>query len=76
VCCQTSENRVQIDFFFDSAPFLSAQDLTRAIVERRGKYIPNLMARLGLLAPEAHYSFERLLAQQEQSKTSGKAGGL
>ena len=63
---QPAENRDQMDLFFDSAPILAVQDLTKAIVDRRGNDIPNLMARLKLLAPETAPSFERLLTQQEQ----------
>lgn len=63
---QPAEKRVQMDLFFDSAPILAARELTMAIVDRRGNDIPNLMARLKLLAPETYPSFERLLAQQEQ----------
>ncbi|NOT12262.1 MAG: hypothetical protein HOP23_10605 [Methylococcaceae bacterium] len=63
---QPAENRVQMDLFFDSAPILAVQDLTRAIVERRGEDIPNLMERVESLAPETYTSFERLLAQQER----------
>jgi hypothetical protein len=55
-----------MDLFFDSAPILAAQDLTMAIVDRRVNDIPNLLARVKLLAPETYSSFERLLAQQEQ----------
>jgi hypothetical protein len=63
---QPAVNRVQMDLFFDSAPILAAQDLTRAIVERRGNDIPNLMEQLESLSPETYSSFEQLLAQQEQ----------
>ena len=63
---QPAEKRVQMDLFFDSAPILAAQDLTRAIVERRGNDIPNLMEQLESLSPETYSSFEQLLAQQEQ----------
>ncbi len=63
---QPAEKRVQMDLFFDSAPILATEELTRAIVDRRGNDIRNLMARLKLLAPETCPSFERLLAQQEQ----------
>lgn len=63
---QPAENRVQMDLFFDSAPILAAQDLIKAIVDRRSSDIPVLMSRLELLAPETYLAFADLLAQQEQ----------
>lgn len=63
---QPAENRIQMDLFFDSAPVLAAQDLTRAIVDQRDEDITRLLAQVQSLAPEKYESFNRLLAQQKQ----------
>ncbi|MDD2659283.1 MAG: hypothetical protein PHY54_06310 [Methylococcales bacterium] len=51
---EPAQDRVQMDLFFDSAPACTANDLIRAIIDKRGDDVLRLMSQLKSLAPEKH----------------------
>ena len=72
---EPAQNRLQMDLFFDSAPACTANDLIRAIIEKREDGVLRLMSQLKLLAPEKHQKFDHLLALQNELTVSGKSSG-
>lgn len=73
---EPAQDRFQMDLFLDSAPACTANDLIRAIIDKREDDVFRLMSQLKSLAPENHHKFDRLLALQNElilsRKTSDK----
>ena len=70
---EPAQDRVQMDLFFDSAPVCAANDLIRAIIDKRENDVSHLMSQLKSLAPENHQKFDRLLALQNELTVSRKS---
>ena len=51
---EPAQDRLQLDLFFDSAPACTANDLIRAIIDKREEDVLRLMSQLKSLAPEKH----------------------
>ena len=64
-----------MDLFFDSAPACTANDLIRAIIDKREDDVLRLMSQLKSLAPENHQKFDHLLALQNELTVSRKSSG-
>ena len=70
---EPAQDRLQMDLFFDSAPACTANDLIRAIIDKRGDDVLRLMSQLKPLAPEKHQKFDCLLALQDELTLSRKS---
>jgi hypothetical protein len=72
---EPAQDRLQMDLFFDSAPVCAANDLIRAIIDKRGDDVLRLMSQLKPLAPEKHQKFAYLLVYLEELESSSKSSG-
>ncbi|MDD5267298.1 MAG: hypothetical protein PHO08_09245 [Methylococcales bacterium] len=72
---EPARNRLQMDLFFDTAPVCAANDLIRAIIDKRGDDVLRLMSQLESLAPEKHQKFACFLARQKELTLSRKTSG-
>ena len=72
---EPAQDRLQMDLFFDSAPACTANDLIRAVIERREDDILRLLSQLQSLDPEKQQKFERLLTLQNVLSVSGEDSG-
>jgi len=70
---EPAQDRLQMDLFFDSAPACAANDLIRAIIDKRGDDVLRLMSQLKSLAPEKHKRFACLLALEDELTLSRKS---
>ena len=73
---EPAQDRVQMDLFFDSAPACTANDLIRAIIDKREDDVLRLMTQLKSLAPESYQKFDRLLALQNELTLTSKSSGI
>jgi len=70
---EPARDRLQMDLFFDSAPACTANDLIKAIIDKRGDDVLRLMSQLKSLAPEKHKRFDDLLAFEDELILSRKS---
>jgi len=59
---EPTQNRIQMDLFFDSAAICTESNLIEAIIEKRSDDIPDLLIKLKTSSPEKHPQFEQLLS--------------
>ena len=70
---EPARDRLQMDLFFDSAPACTANDLIKAIIDKRGDDVLRLMSQLKSLVPEKHKRFDDLLAFEDELILSRKS---
>ena len=73
---EPARDRLQMDLFFDSAPACTANDLIKAIIDKRGDDVLRLMSQLKSLVPEKHKRFDDLLAFEDELILSRKSSKI
>lgn len=63
---QPTQDRIQLDLFFDNAAAFTESKLVSAIVDKNRQDIPDLLAKLKSSSPEKYHQFTQLIGFEQQ----------